>query len=49
MIEKVVRLLKGLGAHFISGCSICSGFVRHFAKTVVQILKGGDKPEEHLR
>ncbi len=40
MIEKIIRLFKGLGAHFFDGCAICSGFARHIAKTVVQILKG---------
>lgn len=42
MIEQARRLFKGLCAHFFDGCSICSGFARHFAKTVVQILKGGN-------
>ena len=42
MIEKISCLFKGLCTHFVSGCSICSGFARHIAKTVVQILKGGD-------
>ncbi len=46
MIEKIVCLLKGIASHFIGGCSICSGFARHFAKTVVQILKGGDTNKE---
>lgn len=42
MLDKISRLFKGLCSHFINGCSICSGFARHIAQTVVQILKGGD-------
>ncbi len=41
MIEKIRCLFKGLCTHFFNGCSVCSGFARHFAKTVAQILRGG--------
>lgn len=42
MIEKARCLFKGLCSHFFNGCSICAGFAKHIAKTVVQILKGDD-------
>ncbi len=42
MIEKIRYFIKALFLHFVNGCDICSGFARHFAKTVVQILKGGN-------
>lgn len=46
MFEKTRRLFKGLCSHFFSGCSICSDFARHFAKALVQILRGGDSNKE---
>lgn len=42
MVEKIIRVFKGLGKHFFNGCTICAGFARHITKTMVQILKGGD-------
>ena len=46
MFEKVSCLIKGLCSHVFNGCAVCGGFARHIAKTVVQILKGGDKNEK---
>ncbi len=46
MIEKIIYLFKGIFSHFFGGCNICAGFARHIAKTVVQILKGGDTNKE---